>query len=163
MIRRVVPYPVLALALFIMWLLLAQSISPGQLLLGLLVALIATWSMAALRAKPSTVKSWRKVVRLLGIVAVDILRSNIAVARIVLSGRGDRTSSFISLQLKLRDEQALTILALIITATPGTAWVQFDRTTRYLIIHVFDLVDEEGWVRLLKTRYEAVLMEIFEP
>src|SRR5690606_18128506 len=96
------------------------------------------------------------------IVLVDILRSNLAVAWIVLSNPETRTSSFIQFDLELRDEVGLTILALIVTATPGTAWVQFDRASGTLIIHVFDLVDEEEWITLLKTRYERLLMEIFE-
>ena len=100
--------------------------------------------------------------KLARLVLIDILRSNLAVAWIVVSKRQARTSSFIQLDLELRSEAGLTLLALIITATPGTAWVQFDRASGSLLIHVFDLVDEEQWVDLLKTRYEALLMKIFE-
>lgn len=162
MIRRLLPYPALAVALFTMWLLLAQSVSPGQLLLAALVAVFATRAMTALDPRPSSVGNWGRVLKLAGLVAVDILRSNLAVAWIVLSGRTNRTSSFIQLELELRDEIGLTILALIITATPGTAWIQFDRATGALLIHVFDLIDEEEWIRQLQTRYESLLMEIFE-
>lgn len=162
MIRRWLPYPALALGLFAMWLLLMQSVSPGQLLLGMVVATIGTWAMAALRTKAAVVRNWRTVFRLALLVAWDIMRSNLAVARIILSRRARRTSAFLPLQLELRSEHGLAVLALIITATPGTAWVQFDRATGMLLIHVFDLVDEEGWVRLLKSGYEAQLMAIFE-
>lgn len=162
MIRRLIPYPALAASLFVMWLLLMQSFSPGQLLLGISVAMVATWAMAALRPQPSPVRNWGKVMKLGGIVTFDILRSNLAVARIILTRRADRTSSFIRLRLELQNVHALTVLALIITATPGTAWVQFDRTSGILLIHVFDLVDEEEWVRLLKMRYEVLLMDIFQ-
>ena len=162
MIRRWIPYPGLATALFVMWLLLTQSYSPGQLLLGIFVAMVATWAMAALRPKPSIVRNWGKLMQLGGIVAYDILRSNLAVARIILSHGDDRTSCFIRLRLKLRNEHALAVLALIVTATPGTAWVQFDRASGILLIHVFDLVDEEEWIRLLKTRYESLLLKIFQ-
>ena len=31
-----------------------------------------------------------------------------------------------------------------------------------LLLHVLDLVDEEQWSRLIKDRYERLLMEIFE-
>ena len=162
MIRRWVPYPGLAIALVLMWLLLTQSFSLGQLLLGSLFALIATWAMTALRRKSSPVRDWPKVFVLLAVVSVDILRSNLAVARIILTPAPRRTSAFIQLRLQLRDPHGLAILALIITATPGTAWVQFDRTTGVLMIHVFDLIDEDEWIKLLKTRYEYLLMAIFE-
>ncbi len=163
MIRRFLPYPGLAAALFVIWLLLAQSVSPGQLLLAGFVATLATWTTAALGPKSSPVLSWSKALALAGIVILDVLRSNIAVAGIVLSNRSDRRSSFIKLRLEIRNQMALTVLALIITATPGTAWVQYDRSTGWLLIHVFDLVDEDEWVALLKTRYEAHLKMIFEP
>ena len=53
-------------------------------------------------------------------------------------------------------------LALIVTATPGTLWVDFDRRRGTLLLHVLDLVDEESWIQLIKGRYESLLMEIFE-
>lgn len=160
--RRLIPYPGLAAALFVMWLLLAQSVSPGQLLLAAFVATLASWTMVAIRPRPARVRNWGKALQLAWVVFLDILRSNLAVAWIVLSNRTDRTSSFIRLELQLRDEVALALLALILTATPGTAWVQFDRKSGSLLIHVFDLVDEDQWIRLLKTRYERLLMAVFE-
>jgi multicomponent K+:H+ antiporter subunit E len=163
MIARLVPYPALAAALFAMWLLLAQSISPGQLLLGAAVALFGTRITASLNPRRARVYNWGKVIRLAYLVSIDILRSNAAVAWIILSRNAKRRSGFIRLDLRLQDEVGLAVLALIITATPGTAWVQFDRTTGALLIHVFDLIDEEEWIMLLRTRYEALLIEIFEP
>jgi len=162
MIRRWLPYPALTVGLFVMWLLLTQSFSPAQLVLGLLVASLGTWALAALHPRLSVVRNWRAALRLARFVSVDILRSNLAVARIVLSRRVDRTSAFLPLRLELRNEHALAVLALIITATPGTAWVQFDRASGLLVIHIFDLVDEDQWVRQLKTRYEVLLKAMFE-
>ncbi|PBN41406.1 Na+/H+ antiporter subunit E [Sphingobium sp. D43FB] len=161
--RRLLPFPFLAASLLIMWLLLMQSVSLGQVLLGALVALVATWSMTRVRPVTSRITKWGKVMRLLAIVVMDVTRSNLAVARIVLSPGARQHSSFLHIPLQLKSPNALACLALIITATPGSAWVQFDRGSGMLLIHVFDLVDEDDWIRLLKSRYEALLMEIFEP
>lgn len=155
-------YPLLTAGIFVMWLLLTQSFSPGQVLLGAAVALLASAAMARLRRSPSKIRSWRKLIKLAAIVTVDVIRSNIAVVKIALSPAGERHSQFVRLQLELRDTHALTILALIVTATPGTAWVQHNRLNGMLLIHIFDLVDEQAWIRLLKTRYERLLLEIFE-
>ena len=48
--------------------------------------------------------------------------------------------------LELRDPGALAALACIITATPGTSWVRYDRAASVLTMHVLDLVDEDAWV-----------------
>ena len=57
---------------------------------------------------------------------------------------------------------ALAVLAMILCLTPGTAWgeLSLDRST--LLLHVFDLKDEQGMIRMIKDRYEKPLMEIFE-
>jgi len=70
-------------------------------------------------------------------------------------------AGFVQVPLALRNINGLAILACIITATPGTIWVQFDRSEGILLIHVLDLVDEDEWIRLIKNRYESLLMEIF--
>lgn len=160
--RRLLPYPLLTVGLFGMWLLLTQSFSIAQMLLGAIVAVIASQGMRLLRAERPKVRAYRPLLRLAPIVIADILRSNIAVAKIVLFPQPDRVSAFVRLPIALRSEHGLTLLALILTATPGTMWLQFDRVRRVLIVHVLDLVDEEDWIRLIKRRYEALLIEAFD-
>ncbi len=159
--KRWIPHPFLAAALLAMWLLLNQSLSPGQVVLGAAVAVLASLALAALRPEPVRSVSVRPVLKLAGIVLADIIRSNLAVARIVLFPTTKRVSGFVRLPLELRNIHGLTALAIIITATPGTLWVQLDRSSGILLVHVLDLVDEEAWIRLIKSRYEALLLEIF--
>jgi multicomponent K+:H+ antiporter subunit E len=160
--RKLLPYPLLALSLIVMWMLLT-SFSLGNLLLGIAVSFIACWSMAALRPSKPRLRGWYLLPKLIGIVLYDIIRSNIAVASIILSGkRRKRRAGFIVLDLKLRDPMGLAVLAVIITSTPGTAWFDYNDASGRLAIHVFDLVDEQAWIELIHTRYEQLLMEIFE-
>ena len=159
--KRWIPHPLLAAFLLAMWLLLNQSLSPGHIVLGGAVALLASLGLAALRPEPVRTVSIRPILRLAGLVFADIVRSNLAVARIVLIPTKKRVSGFVRLPLELRNIHGLTLLAIIITATPGTLWVQLDRSSGILLVHVLDLIDEEAWIRLIKTRYEALLLEIF--
>src|SRR3546814_1767457 len=52
------------------------------------------------------------------------------------------TSGFILLPLDLRNRYGLAVLGIIITATPGTLWMQYDSARSVLLVHVLDLVDE---------------------
>lgn len=158
---RLIPYPLLAAALLLMWLLLTQSFSPGQVILGGIVAVAATHATAAIRPRRARVRSISAVAKLLGLVLMDIARSNFAVAAIVLGRRSDRVSGFVRFPLELRDHFGLTTLALIITATPGTMWVEYNGERGELLVHVLDLIDEEEWISLIKRRYETLLLEIF--
>jgi multicomponent K+:H+ antiporter subunit E len=67
-----------------------------------------------------------------------------------------------TIPLDLRDPTGLAVLAVIITSTPGTAWLDYNSARRTLLLHVFDLVDETAWLNLIKNRYEYLLLEIFE-
>ncbi len=158
---RLFPYPVLTLALFVMWILLT-GFSPGHVLLGGLVAALVSRTMLSLKPEPTGFRPSAAVFRLAGLVLADIVRSNIAVARIILFRPPARHSGFLHLPVELRNPYALAVLAIIITATPGTLWVQHDAHRHVILIHVLDLIDEEAWIRFIKDRYERLLLEIFE-
>lgn len=159
---RWLPYPLHSGLLFGIWLLLAGSLSPGQLLIAALLALLLPWTLLKLNVPPSHMRRPLAFVRLMGLVLVDIVRSNIAVARIVLAPGMQKTSGFIEIPLDLKSDYALTLLAVIVTSTPGTLWVDYNSQRGVMVLHVLDLVDEAAWVKLIKTRYERLLLEIFE-
>lgn len=161
--NRILPHPLLTLALLLIWMTLTRF-SLGHALLGGTIAIIAGQAMASLHPQGPRLRRWDKIVHLAWIVFVDILRSNIAVVALVVThGRhGRRHSDFLDIPLDLRDTSGLAWLAVIITATPGTAWIEYDSSRDRLIIHVFDLIDADGWRALIKNRYEAFLLEIFE-
>lgn len=161
--RRILPYPVLSLGLFVASILLSASVAPPSLVLALLLALLAPVIMLALGVDRVRLKAPKAMARLAIDVAGDIVRSNWAVSQIILGRRRhERKSGFIHIPLDLRDRYGLAVLAIIVTSTPGTLWVEYESATGRLLLHVLDLVDEETWVRLIKDRYERRLMEIFE-
>jgi multicomponent K+:H+ antiporter subunit E len=159
---RVLPYPLLTAALALIWMLL-NSFSLGQFILGTAIAVAASRAMAALQPSKPRLRGWQLIPKLAAIVALDILRSNAAVVGIILRRRRrDRASGFVAIPLELRDRTGLAVLACIITSTPGTAWIDYAPDSGVLLIHVLDLVDEKEWVDLIKSRYEALLVGIFE-
>jgi multicomponent K+:H+ antiporter subunit E len=160
---RLVPHPVLSLLLLLMWLLLTRF-SPGHLVLGSIIALTAGWALTGLHPHAPRLRRWDLIAKLIAIVTLDIIRSNVAVARLILTGgrEGQRRSEFIEIPLDLRSQGALAILAIILTATPGTAWLEYEPANGTLLLHVFDMVDEATWRNLIKNRYEALLLEILE-
>ncbi|GHC60135.1 Na+/H+ antiporter subunit E [Neogemmobacter tilapiae] len=160
--RHALPHPLLSLALTLMWLLLTRF-SLGQLILGAAMGLFAGWVFARLEPTAPRIRAYRPLFRLMGIVTLDILRSNAAVAWLILTNdrHGNRRSGFVEVSLRLKDPTALALLAIIITATPGTAWLEYDEPSGTLLLHVFDMVDESAWQALIRDRYEQLLLEAF--
>jgi multicomponent K+:H+ antiporter subunit E len=130
--------------------------------LGAAIALIGGWALATLELPKARPRRLSAVIRLAALVFTDIVRSNIAVARIILGLERRRwRSGFVEIPLELRSPYGLAALACIITSTPGTLWVDFNEANGALTIHVLDLVDKSEWVRTIKGRYERLLLEIF--
>jgi multicomponent K+:H+ antiporter subunit E len=148
--------------LLVLWLLFNQTLSLAHILLGGLAAIVGGWALTLLKLPKIRMRRPTAMIRLSALVLSDIIRSNIAVARIILGlGRRERRSGFVNIPLDVRDPYALAALACIITSTPGTLWVDFDETSGTLTIHVLDLIDENEWIRTIKNRYERPLLEIF--
>ena len=159
---RIFPYPLLTLALTVMWLLLQQSWGLGHVLLGFIVAWAASHSMARLQPHKPVIRRPGLVLKLLAVVTIDIVRSNVAVCGIILAGkRRESRAGFIKMPLELKDPAALAVLSCIITATPGSAWLEYSPAESTVLIHVLDLIDEDEWVKTIKQRYEVLLLEIF--
>lgn len=161
---RVLPSPALSLALFLLWILLVQSVSVGNLLLGAVLALFWPFATRRLRGAPARVRRPAVVATLLGRVVADMLRSNVRVARAILTRRSDELRSrFVSIPLELRNPTGLAALAMIVTFTPGTSWAQLSADNSVLLLHVLDIDgDDVDEVDFIKRRYERPLREIFE-
>lgn len=161
--RLLLPYPLLSVGLFVVSVLISGALSPPSIGLALILAFAIPQSMRALGVAPVKVRAPLSILKLTGLVAVDVLRSNWAVAQILLGRRrGERVSGFIEIPLDLRDRYGLAVMAIILTSTPGTLWVEYQRVGGRLLLHVLDLVGEDEWIRLVKGRYEPLLKDIFE-
>lgn len=157
---RAVP-PVLTGMLLVMWLLLNDSLSLGHVLLGLSLAVLLAWSSGLLRPLQPRIRRAQLALVLFGLVLLDIVQSNLAVARIVLGLRKPRPG-FLKVPLDLTDPHGLAVLAGIVTATPGTVWVDHDAVSSTLTLHVLDLKSEQEWIDWIKNRYERLLLGVFE-
>src|SRR5690606_38690305 len=127
LMRRWLPYPLLWLALLVMWLVLNRSLNPGQILLGAAISGFACWATAALEPPRPRIRSLRRIIELAALVVADVILSNLEVIALVIGGRREgRHSAFLVIPLRLSERNGLAVLACIITATPGSAWIDYD-------------------------------------
>ncbi|MFJ2462694.1 Na+/H+ antiporter subunit E [Pseudomonas sp. NPDC087615] len=161
--KRVFPAPLLSLALCALWLTLNLSVSPGNLLLGIMLGFAAPLMMRKLRPKPVRIRRPGAILRLLLLVGRDVVMSNLIVAWGVLNaGRRPPRSRFVKVPLELRDAHGLAALSMICTVVPGTVWSELSLDRSILLLHIWDLDDEAQFIEHFKTAYERPLMEIYE-
>ena len=161
--ERLVPAPLTSAALLAMWLVLARGVGAGPILLGLLLALVVPLLTRSLR--PMTVRVRRPLVVVSFILRVghDVFLSSFQVAWGVVAWRWRRPQSkFVIVPLELRDPLGLAALSMVTTVVPGTVWSELALDRSALLLHAWDVGEEDVFVSRFKARYEKPLREIFE-
>ncbi|WP_246065287.1 Na+/H+ antiporter subunit E [Hydrocarboniclastica marina] len=162
MTRRLLPRPRLSLFLFLIWLLLSNSVSASSVFFGALLGWLIP--MLSHRFWPDHTHSAHPLLmaRYLMVVLMDIAVANLNVARLILGSPKKLRPAFVTYPLELDNDFAITVLASTISLTPGTVSSQISDDRRYLLIHALDMDSEEELIRGIKRRYEKPLMEIFQ-
>lgn len=159
---KLAPAPLLSASLLALWLALARSTSAGQILLGVGLALAVPRLTSRLRPRVR-VRRPLVVVRFILAVGSDVLLSNFQIAWDVVTLRWRRPKSrFVVVPLELREPMGLAALAMVTTVVPGTVWSELALDRSALLLHVWDVNEEETFVARFKARYEKPLREIFE-
>lgn len=156
------PQPLFSLCLWLIWLLLGNTLAPGQVLLGALLALILPLFTVRFWPDRPRLRHPLKLVRYIAVLLWDIVVANLVVARLILGPTRKLRPAFIRLPLDLCSEFAIVVLANTISLTPGTVSADLSLDRRSLLIHALDVEDEAQTIAHLKRRYERPLQEIFE-
>lgn len=160
--RRLLPHPVLSPVLAVVWLLLVNDLSVGQVLLGTFLGWFIP--LFSLRFWPDPVRVRKPLIllRFFAVMLWDILVANLVVARLIL-GRPERLRpAFVEIPLQLRSDLAISLLANTITLTPGTLSAELAADRRTLVVHCLDAPDPAAVVASIRERYETPLREVFE-
>lgn len=160
--KRLLPHPLLSAILLVLWLLLANELSVGHLLLGAVLG----WAVPLYTARfwPEEVRVRRPLVllRFILVVLYDIVVANVTVARLIL-GPGERMQpAFLTMPLALRSEVAISLLANTISLTPGTVSAYLSADRRSLIIHSLHTTAPDELLETIRQRYEQPLKEVLE-
>ncbi|MGB5833504.1 MAG: Na+/H+ antiporter subunit E [Thiohalocapsa sp.] len=161
--KQILPHPILSLMLLGLWLLLVNSVSNGNLLLGIVLAwLIPLFTARFWEAQVHIHRPWL-LLRFLGLVLYDILVANLAVAALLIGPSERIRPGFILMPMRLRGNVGQSLLANTISLTPGTlsAFLSADRSQ--LVIHSLQIDDPDAIIATIRERYEQPLLEALEP
>ena len=160
--RRVwLPHPVTSGILFVVWLLLNHTLSPGHIVLGAALALLIPMFTRRFFPEPVYLARVGTIVRFLLTVLWDIVVASVTVARLTLGSTSRLRPRFVRVPVAITDDFALTALASTVSLTPGTVSAELGPDRDYILVHALDLDDEAALVRTIKERYERPIKEIF--
>lgn len=158
--NRLLPHPFVSSLVTVSWLMLNHSLDPFDITVALLLGLIIPKLVQPFIIHTPKIK-WSKAVMLILVVLKDIIISNIRVAKQVLGPMDNLHPKWYRVPLDTDHDYVNTLLAMIITTTPGTVTAGIDQERGDILVHALSCDDIEADILDIKTRYEAPLLEIF--
>ncbi len=159
-ILRFLPHPILSVIVALTWMALAQSTATSTLIFAVLLAIIIPKFVADFVVATPHIR-WHLAIKLFAVVLWDIVLSNFKVAKLILGSSNSLQPKWIRVPLASEHEQVNSLLAMIITTTPGTVSAGIDMEHGDILVHCLNNEQPEQEIIDIKARYEQPLLAIF--
>ncbi len=143
------------------WAAVTGSFSLINLIFGFL---LGSFALYLIREQVGTSGYFRrayKVVSLAVLFVYELVLSASRVARIVLTPKIDLQPAIIAYPLVVDRDFEITLLANLITLTPGTLSVDVSDDRKVLYVHCLDAPDVDAEIEAIRTGFERKILEAF--
>jgi len=162
MLTRLFPAPWLSIFLVLFWLLLQNSVSAGQIILGIILATVIPWYSSRPEGEVTHLHKPFRALQYFLLLLVDIVISNFKIAALILNFRSRTSPALVEYRLDIEGAIPITILAATISLTPGTISAEISQDKKTLLIHALNVSDTDAMIADIKHKYERRLKEIFQ-
>lgn len=154
---------VLTIVLALGWAAATGSFTLPNLLLGAVVSAAGLYVVRQYVSRPQVLPRLVRIVSLGLLFIGELVLSALRVARLVI--RPDLNAhirpAIVAFPLSVTRDAEITLLANLITLTPGTLSVDVSEDRRFLYIHVIHLTDREAFIRDIAAGFEAKVAGAF--
>jgi multicomponent Na+:H+ antiporter subunit E len=144
------------------WAALTGQFTPINLAFGFLLGYLTLWLAGPLTGSSNYPAKLPRVIRLVVFFVWELILANLRVAMSVLSPIDSLKPGIVAIPLDVHTDAGITLLANLITLTPGSLSLDVSRDRRVLYIHVIDLEDAEEVRRAVKDGFERRIREALE-
>lgn len=155
---------VLAIILALVWAAITGSFSLVNLMLGGVVGFAGLWLVRRDMSRPGFLRKARRALALAFLFFYELLLSAFRVAWLVISPNMKQKlkPGIIAFPLTAKSDTEITLLANLITLTPGTLSVDVSRDRSVLYVHALAVPDKEGLIADIASGFERKVIEVFE-
>lgn len=143
-----------------LWMLLQDDWSMLTFLSGYLVGLFILFMVRRYLENEFYPLSLLNAINLLLVFLHELVVSGIAVAKQILDPRLNLTPGIFMLETDLESDVEVTLLAMLITLTPGSVVMEISPDNKSLYIHGLDLPESVDAVNKSKLRFEEKIKKV---
>lgn len=152
----------LNILLALVWIILTGQFNPVNFVSGFVLGYLLLWLVQRVLG-PSNY--FKKVYQVIGFVLFFIwalIRANLRVAYEVVTPPHTMRPGIVAVPLEVKTDAAITLLANLISLTPGTLSLDVSADRRVIYVHTMYVDDVEEFRREIKEGFERRVLEVFQ-
>ncbi|GIN88974.1 Na(+)/H(+) antiporter subunit E [Siminovitchia terrae] len=146
--------------LAVTWMFFESSMELSTFIVGYLLGALVIFFMRRFFSSRFYVYRLFSIIKLMLIFLRELLLSNLAVLKVVLSPKLDIQPGIFAMETRLTSDWEVTLLANLITLTPGTLVVDVSSDNKILYVHAMDIEDAEEAIEDIRSSFEKAIMEV---
>ena len=157
-------FALLAVVVAIGWAAATGTFTVLNLLFGALIGAVALLLIRDRVSRPRMLRRIGRMLSLAGLFLYQLVLSALRVALLVLRPdlRRYLKPAIVAFPLRLTRDAEITLLANLITLTPGTLSIDVSPDRKVLFVHVVDLADRDSLIRDIADGFEQKIIEAFQ-
>lgn len=144
----------------VIWMLLQNNFTPVEFMLGYIVGLILLFFLRRFLKFDFYFRRIYALFKLLILFSYKLILSNYDVIKIILSPKLDIQPGIIAVPTQLKTDWEVTLLANLISLTPGTLSMYFSEDGRTIYIHSIHVPDKEAAIKEIHDTFEKAILEV---
>ncbi|MEM6854042.1 MAG: Na+/H+ antiporter subunit E [Planctomycetota bacterium] len=148
------------LLLALAWMAMAGSAGWAPFLIGFVVSYLVLAWLSALMGHQGYFRKLPKSIGFAFFILWQLILSNFRVAYDVITPAANRCPAVIGVPLDVTTDAEITLLANLITLTPGTLSLDVSEDRKILYVHAMFADDREAFCREIKEGFERRVMEL---
>jgi multicomponent Na+:H+ antiporter subunit E len=146
----------------VLWMLLQGSFTIGTFVFGFLIGVLVIYLMKTFLVRMFDIRKFNlwAIVKLFFLFVWELTKANIDMVKVVLKPQMDHQPGIVAVRTKLETEFEITLLAALISLTPGTVSMDFSKDNKTIYIHSIDAKDEQEIIDDIRNSFERAILEV---
>jgi len=142
------------------WMFLSESYTLLTFVLGYAIGILLLLLLNRFFPSPFYFKRIYKLFVLILIFIRELILSNIEIVKFVYRKKNDFEPGIFAMPIEVKQNWEITLLANLITLTPGTLTVAVSNDNSTLFIHAMHIDDIDDSINDIKNTFEKAIMEV---
>ncbi|MFD1362981.1 Na+/H+ antiporter subunit E [Lentibacillus salinarum] len=151
---------VINLIIAVMWMFLSESYTLPSFITGYILGVFLLLLLNRFIPDTFYLRRIFKIISLIGLFIKELVTSNIDIVKLVYKPKPEFEPGIFALPTDLKSNWEITLLANLISLTPGTLSVAVSQDNTHLYIHAMNIDDIDEAIDSIKNTFEKAIMEV---